>query len=187
MSSSPTATLRFLDTELPGVIIVEPVVFRDPRGFFLETYHQEKYRYGGIRESFVQDNHSRSGPRILRGIHAQQRRPQGKLVRASAGAIFDVAVDIRPDSPTFARWVGLELSAENFRQLYIPPGYGHAFCVLGDGAEVQYKCSEVYDPSDEITVLWSDPEIGIDWPVDQPVVSAKDTAGLLLRDLVARG
>lgn len=181
--STPRPSLRFLETELPGVILVEPAVFRDHRGFFLETYHEQKYRDGGITERFVQDNHSRSGTRILRGIHAQLRRPQGKLVRVTEGAIFDVAVDIRPSSPTFKRWVGVELSAESFNQLYIPPGYGHAFCVLGDGAQVLYKCTDLYDPGDEVTVLWNDPEIGIDWPIEDPIISDKDAAGVLLRDV----
>lgn len=172
--------MQFFSTDLPGVILVEPDVFRDARGFFLETYHAEKYRAGGIRESFVQDNHSRSVQGTLRGLHAQRERPQGKLVRAIEGEIFDVAVDIRRGSPSFGRWVGYRLSAEDFRQLYVPPGFAHGFCVLSAWAEVEYKCTDFYDPSDELSLAWNDPQIGIAWPIDQPLLSARDQAALPL-------
>jgi len=175
--------LRFHATDLPGVVRVEPAVHRDHRGFFLETYHRAKYAAGGVDALFVQDNHSRSEHGILRGLHAQGRFPQGKLVRAVEGAIFDVAVDIRRGSPTFGRWVGVELSAEGFEQLYVPPGFAHGFCVLSDGAQVEYKCTEVYRPEDELAIRWDDPEIGIDWPIAHPVVSAKDAAAPRLAEI----
>ena len=166
--------MRFLETDLPGVVVVEPTVHRDRRGFFLETYHREKYTAGGIGATFVQDNHSRSGRGTLRGLHAQGRKPQGKLVRAVQGTIFDVAVDIRRGSPTFARWTGVELSADDFRQLWVPEGFAHGFCVLTEAAEVEYKCTAVYDRYDELAIAWNDPEIGIEWPVEEPVLSEKD-------------
>jgi dTDP-4-dehydrorhamnose 3,5-epimerase len=175
---------RFLPTEIPEVVVVEPVVHRDARGFFLETYHERKYRDGGLAERFVQDNHSRSVRGTLRGLHAQRRTPQGKLVRAIEGAIWDVAVDIRRGSPTFGRWVGAELSADNFRQLWVPAGFAHGFCVLSDTAEVEYKCTAFYDPEDEITLAWDDPALGIAWPVESPIVSEKDRAGRRLADLL---
>jgi dTDP-4-dehydrorhamnose 3,5-epimerase len=166
--------MRFLTTELPGVIVVEPDVFRDPRGFFLETYHEEKYRKGGIDARFVQDNHSRSVRATLRGLHAQKSRPQGKLVRAVKGRIFDVALDIRAGSPTFGKHVGVELSDEDMRQIYVPPGYAHGFCVLSETAEVEYKCTDFYDKADEIGVRWD--SAGIDWPIKDPLLSPKDAA-----------
>jgi dTDP-4-dehydrorhamnose 3,5-epimerase len=178
--------VKFLPTALPDVILVEPDVHRDARGFFLETFHQRKYGEGGIEGPFVQDNHSHSVKGTLRGLHAQRTRPQGKLVRAVAGEMFDVAVDIRPGSPTFGRWVGAHLSGENFRQLYIPPGFAHGFCVLSPLVDVEYKCTDLYDPGDEITIAWNDPEIGIDWPVRDPIVSAKDASAPRLRDLFPR-
>jgi dTDP-4-dehydrorhamnose 3,5-epimerase len=169
-------TLKFLPTDIDGVLLVEPDVFRDPRGFFLETFHARKYREGGIAADFVQDNHSRSGRGTLRGLHTQLRRPQGKLVRAVRGEIFDVAVDLRPGSKTFGRWTGATLSEENFRQIWVPPGFAHGFCVLSEMAEVEYKCTDFYDKGDEIGILWNDPAIGIDWPVEEPLLSAKDAA-----------
>ena len=176
---SPT----FTETDLPGVILVEPQVHRDDRGFFLETYHREKYAEGGIDAVFVQDNHSRSQKDILRGLHAQGRRPQGKLVRAVEGAVYDVAVDIRRGSPTYARWIGVELSAENFHQLWIPPGFAHGFCVLTESAQVEYKCTDLYLPEDELAVAWDDPEIGIAWPVDDPLLSRKDAVAPRLEEI----
>ena len=177
--------MRFLPNGLPGVVIVEPDVHRDARGFFLETFHADKYREGGVPGPFVQDNHSHSVRGTLRGLHAQVRRPQGKLVRAVAGEMFDVAVDIRRGSPTFGQWVGVHLSGENFRQLYIPPGFAHGFCVLTPSAQVQYKCTDLYDRADEITVSWRDPDLAIDWPIarDQLVLSDKDRALHWFRDL----
>lgn len=178
--------MRFLPTDLPGVVIVEPVVHRDPRGFFLESYHRGKFAAGGIDVEFVQDNHSKSAGGILRGLHAQVKKPQGKLLRVVEGAIFDVAVDIRPWSATYRRWVGVELSADSFRQLYIPPGFAHGFCVLGDGTQVVYKCTELYDATDEVAIAWNDPDLGIAWPIQQPSLSARDAAAPTLRELEPR-
>jgi dTDP-4-dehydrorhamnose 3,5-epimerase len=178
--------MRFLATELPGVVIVEPVVHQDPRGFFLETYHHQKFAQGGIDAVFVQDNHSKSAGGILRGLHAQLARPQGKLMRVVEGAIFDVAVDIRPWSSTYRRWVGVELSSQTFRQLYIPPGFAHGFCVLGDGAQVVYKCTSLYDQADEIAIAWNDPDLAIAWPLAQPLLSTRDAAAPRLRELEPR-
>jgi dTDP-4-dehydrorhamnose 3,5-epimerase len=169
-------SLRFERTEIPGVIVVEPRVHRDERGFFLETYHAAKYREGGIDAAFVQDNHSRSGRDTLRGLHAQHPRAQGKLVRALQGEIWDVAVDVRRGSPTYGRHVGVVLSAENFRQLYVPPGLLHGFVVTSDVAEVEYKCTALYQPEDEFSVIWNDPQLAIPWPVDAPILSGKDAA-----------
>ena len=166
--------MKVLPTELPGVLIVEPDVFRDARGFFVETFHAARYRQGGIPYDFVQDNHSRSVRGTLRGLHAQRTRPQGKLVRAVRGEIFDVAVDIRPGSATFGKWVGDRLSEENFRQIFVPPGFAHGFCVLSEVAEVEYKCTDLYDRADEIGALWN--SAGIDWPIGDPVLSKKDAA-----------
>ncbi len=167
--------MKFIQTELPGVLLVEPDVFRDARGFFLETYHEQKFRDGGIPYSFVQDNQSRSLRGTLRGLHAQRKRPQGKLVRAVKGEIFDVAVDIKPGSPTFGKWVGSLLNDENFRQIFVPPGYAHGFCVVSEIAEVEYKCTELYDRADEIGLIWNDPAVGIQWPIEEPLLSEKDT------------
>jgi len=177
--------VRFTRLELPEVILVEPDVHRDPRGFFLETYHLDKYRAGGVPGPFVQDNHSRSVQGTLRGLHAQRRRPQGKLVRAVEGEMFDVAVDIRRDSATFGRWVAVRLSGENFHQLYVPPGFAHGFCVLSRVVHVEYKCTELYDPADEIGVAWNDPDVAIGWPVRDPIVSEKDRRLPRLQDLQA--
>jgi dTDP-4-dehydrorhamnose 3,5-epimerase len=173
--------LKFLETDLPGVVIVEPDVFRDERGFFLETFRADRYRRGGIDFPFVQDNHSRSVRGTLRGLHAQRTRPQGKLVRAVRGEIFDVAVDIRPGSPTFGRWVGGRLSEQSFRQMFIPPGFAHGFCVLSEVAEVEYKCTEYYDRDDEIGARWD--SAGIEWPIRDPLLSAKDAALPTLAEL----
>ena len=175
--------MKFLPSAIPEVIVVEPAVFRDDRGFFLEVYHQRKFEEGGLPGTFVQDNHSHSIRGTLRGLHAQIRNPQGKLVRAVVGEIFDVAVDIRPGSPTFGRWVGEILSGENFRQLWVPPGFAHGFCVLSETAHVQYKCTELYDREDEIAILWNDPGIAIAWPVEAPLLSPKDLAAPTLETL----
>jgi dTDP-4-dehydrorhamnose 3,5-epimerase len=166
--------VRFEATDLSGVLVVEPDVHRDGRGFFLETYHAEKYRAAGIDGPFVQDNHSHSIAGTLRGLHLQVRRPQGKLIRAVEGEIFDVAVDVRVGSPTFGRWVGVTLSAENFRQCYVPAGFAHGFCVLSQIAQIEYKCTDLYDPADEIGVAWDDPAIAIPWPVREPILSHRD-------------
>ena len=169
--------MKFLATEIPGVLVVEPKVFADDRGFFLETYHAARFRDGGIGDTFVQDNHSRSSRGVLRGLHYQEPNPQGKLVRAIVGTIFDVAVDIRRGSPTFGKWVGVELTAENKKQLWVPPGLAHGFYVVSEVAEVIYKCTTFYDPPSDRGIAWNDPEIGIDWPFDgEPILSAKDAA-----------
>jgi dTDP-4-dehydrorhamnose 3,5-epimerase len=178
--------LKVLETALPGVIVIEPDVYEDPRGFFLETFHEKKYAEGGICGPFVQDNHSHSAQGTLRGLHAQLRQPQGKLVRAVSGEMFDVAVDIRRGSPSFARWVGVTLSGTNFKQLYIPPGFAHGFCVMSEEVDVEYKCTDFYDPQDEVSVLWSDPDVGIEWPVRQPRISKKDAEAKPLRELLDR-
>jgi dTDP-4-dehydrorhamnose 3,5-epimerase len=168
--------MRFLPTRLPGVTLIEPDVHQDARGFFLETWHQRKYAEAGICGPFVQDNHSHSARGTLRGLHAQLLQPQGKLVRAVEGEMFDVAVDIRRGSPSFGRWVGFVLSGSNFRQLWIPPGFAHGFCVLSERVHVEYKCTEFYDRQDELAIAWNDPAIGIEWPIASPVLSAKDAA-----------
>ena len=177
--------MKIIETALPGVLIIEPKVFGDHRGFFLETFQAERYREAGIRLPFVQDNHSRSGQGVLRGLHFQRSRPQGKLVSVSRGAVYDVAVDINPDSPTCGRFVGVELNDENHRQLWIPPGYAHGFCVLSEVADFQYKCTDYYAPEDEGGLLWNDPEINIPWPVDNPQLSAKDQRNPSLRELLS--
>jgi dTDP-4-dehydrorhamnose 3,5-epimerase len=166
--------VRVVSTDLPGVLIIEPDVHQDTRGFFLETYHAAKYQAAGISDSFVQDNHSRSVQGTLRGLHLQLRRPQGKLVRVIEGEVFDVAVDVRVGSPTFGRWVGVTLSAANFLQCYVPPGFAHGFAVVSPVAQVEYKCTDVYDPDGELGIAWNDPAIGIDWPIAEPLLSARD-------------
>jgi dTDP-4-dehydrorhamnose 3,5-epimerase len=168
-------------TALDGVLIVDTAFVEDARGFFMETYHRAQYAAHGIDCEFVQDNHSRSGAKVVRGIHYQDlSAPQAKLVRCTAGAILDVAVDLRAGSPTFGRWVAVELSAANRRQLFVPVGFGHAFAVLGDGAEVQYRCSGYYAPAAEGSIRWDDPEIGIDWPYRDALTSARDGAAMTL-------
>jgi dTDP-4-dehydrorhamnose 3,5-epimerase len=169
--------LETIALELSGLLLIRPKVFRDERGWFLETFEEARYREIGVSERFVQDNHSRSTKGTLRGLHYQGIPGQAKLVRASVGRILDVAVDIRPDSPTFGKWVGVELSAENHEQLFVPIGFAHGFCVLSDVAEVQYKVSAPYDAKEERTIAWNDPDIGVLWPVESPVLSARDCAG----------
>ncbi len=175
--------MRFYEGGLKGLIIVEPDVFTDARGFFFETYHAEKYREGGIPERFVQDNLSRSVRGTLRGLHYQLAHAQGKLVAVIEGAVFDVAVDIRKGSPTFGQWFGIELSAENKRQMYIPPGFAHGFCVLSETAGMTYKCTDFYSPKDERGIIWNDQTIGIRWPVTQPLISPKDRAYRTLKEM----
>jgi len=176
-------TLKCTETLLPGVLLIEPQAFEDVRGFFLEIYHQQKYLEVGMDTPFVQDNHSHSCRNTLRGLHYQLSHPQGKLVYVIRGEVFDVAVDIRRGSPFFGRWTGSILSEANRRQLYIPPGFAHGFCVLSDTADVLYKCTDFYAPGDEHGILWSDPAIGIDWPHQDPVLSQKDAANPRLRDV----
>jgi dTDP-4-dehydrorhamnose 3,5-epimerase len=162
-------------TALPGVLVIEPKIFGDNRGFFLETFHLERYRdAAGIRAPFVQDNHSRSRRGVLRGLHLQKRRPQGKLVRVARGEVFDVVADIDPKSPTFGRWVGVTLSDANGLQLWVPPGYAHGFATLSEVADFEYKCTDFYDPESEGGAIWNDPDLAIDWPLADPTVSAKD-------------
>ena len=173
-------------TALAGVLIVEPRIFRDDRGYFLETYQRQRYAEALGDVEFVQDNQSHSKRSVLRGLHLQRRHPQGKLVHVVSGHVWDVAVDIEPASPTFRRWVGVELSADNQRQLYIPSGYAHGFCVLSDSADLVYKCTDYYRPDDEVGLRWNDPELAIDWPVDDPILSDRDAANPLLADLLGR-
>ena len=161
-------------TALPGVLIIEPRVFRDGRGFFVETYHERRYMEAGIALPFVQDNHSRSRAHTLRGLHFQRQRPQGKLVRVIEGEVIDVAADVNPASPTYGQWVSVSLSDENFRQIYVPPGYAHGFCVVSEIAQVEYKCTDFYDPADEGGVMWNDPVLGIEWPTTTPLLSERD-------------
>ncbi len=162
-------------THIPEVKIVVPVVYHDNRGFFLETFHAEKYRQLGIDRQFVQDNHSHSIKGVLRGLHYQLRRPQAKLIYVTYGEIYDVAVDIRQGSPTFGQWVGHHLSATNHHQLFIPEGFAHGFYVLSERADVIYKCSDVYVPGDEFGIAWNDPQLNIDWPLGgEPIISEKD-------------
>ncbi|HAH08213.1 MAG TPA: dTDP-4-dehydrorhamnose 3,5-epimerase [Elusimicrobia bacterium] len=175
--------MNFIRTELPGVVIVEPKVFRDERGFFAETYQKEKFAAGGIDAVFVQDNHVASTRGVLRGMHLQLRRTQGKLVRAIEGRIWDVALDVRKGSPAYGFWVGVELSAENFKQLYVPPGYAHGYCVLSEKAQVEYKVTDFYDPQSELVIRFDDPEAGIEWPVKDPILSKRDAAGKTLAEL----
>jgi dTDP-4-dehydrorhamnose 3,5-epimerase len=178
--------MKVIETALPGVLIIEPTVFGDARGFFLETFQLERYREAGIALPFVQDNHSRSPRGVLRGLHFQRTRPQGKLVSVSRGAVYDVAVDIDPASPTCGRFVGVELSDDNHHQLWIPPGYAHGFCVLSEIADFQYKCTEFYFPEDEDGLIWNDPDVGIPWPIAAPLLSAKDRGNPTLRELVRK-
>ena len=166
--------MRVVATDIPEVLVVEPDVHADGRGFFLETYHADRYRAHGIVGPFVQDNHSRSGRDTLRGLHLQRARPQGKLVRVIEGEIYDVAVDARRGSPTFGRFVAVTLSADNFRQCYVPPGFAHGFCVVTATAQVEYKCTDVYDPASEIGIAWNDPALAIPWPVREPLLSPRD-------------
>nr|WP_232460978.1 dTDP-4-dehydrorhamnose 3,5-epimerase [Thermococcus radiotolerans] len=179
---------EFKRLEIPDVILIKPKVFRDERGFFMETYKKLDFERAGIKGEFVQDNHSKSNYGVLRGLHFQ-REPyaQAKIVRAVRGVIYDVAVDLRRDSPTFGRWVGAILSEHNKYQLYIPRGFAHGFLVLSDVAEVVYKVDNVYAPDYEGGIIWNDPEIGIDWPIDEPTVSEKDRKWPTLREAIEKG
>jgi dTDP-4-dehydrorhamnose 3,5-epimerase len=168
-------------TELPGVLRITPTVFRDDRGFFLEWFNARAFEAAGLPTAFVQDNHSRSALGVVRGLHYQLKHPQGKLVRVVRGAVLDVAVDIRVGSPTFGRWAASELSDENHRMVWIPPGFAHGFCALTDGADVVYKCTDLYAPDDDHGILWSDPDLAIAWPAAAARVSAKDARFLPLR------
>jgi dTDP-4-dehydrorhamnose 3,5-epimerase len=172
--------MTFEPTPLAGLYVLEPRVFGDERGFFLESWNAATFRDAGLDVSFVQDNHSRSAQGILRGLHYQTEQPQGKLVRVTSGAVFDVAVDLRRSSPTLGQWYGLELSAANHRMLWVPPGFAHGFYVLSTFADFQYKCSDYYHPASEVSLAWNDPALAIEWPVpagESPTLSAKDAAG----------
>jgi dTDP-4-dehydrorhamnose 3,5-epimerase len=177
--------MRVIDTRIQDVKIIEPAVYGDARGFFLETFEKRRYQQLlNIEAEFVQDNYSRSARYVLRGLHYQKTRPQGKLVRVVRGEVFDVAVDIRPGSPTFGQWEGVILSEENKRQFWIPPGLAHGFVVLSAEADFEYKCTDYYQPQDEACLRWNDPTINIDWPVTAPLLSEKDQQGLSLTELM---
>jgi dTDP-4-dehydrorhamnose 3,5-epimerase len=175
--------MNIVKTEIPDVLIIEPKVFGDARGFFFESYNQKAMADAGITAPFVQDNHSRSAKNVLRGLHYQIQQPQGKLVRVVVGEVYDVAVDVRKSSPTFGQWVGFNLSAENKRMAWIPPGFAHGFMVVSDYAEFLYKTTEFWAPQHERSIRWNDPDLGITWPLQgEPLLAAKDAAGLQLKD-----
>ena len=174
--------MRVATTGLPGVLVVEPRIFRDERGAFSETFHAERYAQAGVPLAFVQDNFSRSRKGTLRGLHFQEPKAQGKLVQVTRGKVFDVAVDVRRGSPTFGQWLGLELDGETLRQLWVPPGFAHGFCVLSDEADFVYKCTAPYAPEAERSIRWDDPELAIAWPITQPLLSKKDAEAPLLKD-----
>ena len=177
--------MNIIETAIPGVLIIEPRVFGDQRGFFMETWNAAGFAAAGLDLTFVQDNHSRSQKGVLRGLHFQNPRPQGKLVRVTNGAVFDVAVDLRQSSPTFGQWVGVELSAENKRMFWVPEGFAHGFLTLADDTDFLYKCTAPYAPQSEFTLAWNDPAVGIEWPVAglAPIISDKDARGLVLADV----
>jgi len=176
--------MNVVKTKLHDCLIIEPKVFGDERGFFLETFQAERYaELVGITSPFVQDNHSRSSKAVLRGLHYQKTKPQGKLVRVVSGEVYDVAVDIRQGSPTFGQWEGVILSETNKKQFWVPPGFAHGFLVISDTADFEYKCTDYYDPSDEGSVLWNDPDLGISWPTATPILSNKDASANRLVDL----
>jgi len=176
--------MKVIKTNLEGCVVIEPKVFGDDRGFFLETFQSERYaNLAGITLPFVQDNHSRSTYGVLRGLHFQKTKPQGKLVRVVKGKVYDVAVDLRRGSDTFGQWEAVVLSEENKRQFWVPPGFAHGFLVLSDIADFEYKCSDYYDPLDEGSILWNDPKLDISWPIEKPLLSDKDNRAPLLNDL----
>ena len=175
--------MKITRTTIAEVLLIEPDVFGDPRGFFMESWHAKKYKDHGLDVPFVQDNHSRSQRGVLRGLHYQLVQPQGKLVRVLFGTVFDVAVDIRKGSPSFGQWVGFELSGENHLQVYVPPGFAHGFCVLSESADFLYKCTNFYAPEHEHGILWNDPAIGIEWPASNFLISKKDAGNSLLSDM----
>ena len=176
--------MKVTESGIKGVFIIEPDVYEDDRGFFMETFHNERYRkLLGINLDFVQDNISRSSKNVLRGMHFQKNYPQGKIVSASRGEILDVVVDLRKDSPTYGTWESFRLSEKNKLQVWIPPGFAHGFLVMSDSADFEYKCTEYYHPEDEHCLMWNDPEVKIDWPTNDPILSEKDKKGLSLKDL----
>jgi dTDP-4-dehydrorhamnose 3,5-epimerase len=172
-----------LETQLDGVVLIEPEVHGDERGFLVETFRDDRWRELGVEVEFVQENHSRSGRGILRGLHFQTRPGQGKLVRCLRGRIWDVAVDLRRDSPTYRRWEGYELDDERHRQLFVPAGFGHGFCVLSEQADVAYKLSSYYDPATEAGIAWDDPAVGVEWPISEPVLSERDRTAPRLAEI----
>lgn len=174
--------MRVTPLEIPELLLVEPKVFGDDRGFFMELFHEKRYADAGIPGPFVQDNYSRSARGTLRGLHFQEPRGQGKLVQVFAGSVYDVALDVRRGSPTFGQWVAVELSAENRRQLWIPPGFAHGFCVTSDTADFHYKCTTLYAPETERCIAWNDPDLAIPWPVSEPLLSPKDLRAPRLKD-----
>jgi len=178
--------MKIFETTLPGVIVIEPKVFGDERGYFLETYQADRYRDAGIKEDFVQDNFSRSTKGVLRGLHYQLEKEQGKLIYVTSGIVFDVAVDIRQGSPTYGQYYSHVLSEDNHRQMYIPPGFAHGFCVLTDTADFGYKCTEYYSPQHERTIRWDDPQIRVEWPLSNVILSDKDSAASILADTPAQ-
>ncbi len=179
--------IHVVETELPSVLVIETDFVRDARGFFIEVYHRKRYAENGIDGEFVQDNHSRSGKNVLRGIHYQDMRaPMAKLVRCTFGRIWDVAVDLRVGSPTFGKWVSVELSGENMKQVLVPPGFGHAFLTLSEAAEVQYKCTAYYAPEAEGVIAWNDPDLGISWPCCEPLLSGRDRQGMSLAEYLKK-
>ncbi len=174
-------------TKLEGVVLIDTDFFRDERGFFIEAWHAERFREHGLPDAFVQDNHSRSARKVLRGMHYQDMTaPMGKLVRCTSGAILDVAIDLRVGSPTFGEWVGAELTADNMRQIWVPDGFAHGFATLSEFAEVQYKCTGLYTPSSEGGIAWNDPDVGIDWPFADPVLSGRDQNNMSLKQYLER-
>ncbi len=175
--------MNVVKTGLPGVLQIEPKVYGDQRGFFIETYSETRYKASGVNESFVQDNHSRSSQGVLRGLHYQLQHPQGKLVRVVRGSVFDVAVDIRVGSPTFGKAAWTILSDQNHYQFYVPPGFAHGFCVISEFCDFEYKCTDFYHPEDEGSVAWNDPDLQIPWPVVNPQLSEKDSKALCLKDI----
>ena len=175
--------MKIIETALPGVLIIEPKVFGDDRGFFVETYSETRYKTSGIPSTFVQDNHSRSSKGVLRGLHFQLNHPQGKLVRVVRGSVFDVALDIRVGSPTFGQSAWVELSEGNKRQFWVPPGFAHGFVVTSDTADFEYKCTDYYHPEDEGSVLWDDPDLNIPWPAGAPILSEKDSRAQCLKGI----
>lgn len=176
--------MNVIETKLQGVVIIEPKVFGDNRGFFMETWNKEKYEQAGLPYNFVQDNLSFSTKGVLRGLHFQNPNPQGKLVYVLQGKVFDVAVDIRVGSPTFGQWEGVTLSSENKKQFYVPEGFAHGFCVLSDTALFAYKCTDKYNHQAESGIMWNDPDIAIDWPIEEPILSEKDKKNKCLKELV---
>jgi len=177
--------MKSIQTSLPDVVVIEPQVFEDSRGFFYESFHEAKYAKLGIRANFLQTNVSRSSKGVLRGLHYQWPNPQGKLVSVLEGEVYDVAVDIRRGSPTFGQWVGVMITAENHRHMWIPAGFAHGFCVLSEQATFTYQCTTLYDPAADASICWNDAAIGVDWPISAPLISAKDDKAPLLADVAA--